>query len=529
MKKMLFIRPSVTNEDLSKVKYSSNYYIIPLGILSIIAYCNKKLDDVDFKILDFGTLNYKNISNKEMYKKIENEIRDFSPDLVGISILSSSTMNHANEIGKIAKNISGSICTILGGLAASVLTKKEISNDFNYIDAVCYSEGEIPLYELLSSEDIFKEIEENDSFTTHKKAIDNVFFPKPNVLTDLDEIPFLPLSMLNLNEYENTVLQVEGKNSIVMHTVRGCPFSCRFCAAPGISGKKLRYYSAKRVVEDLKKYKSIYDFNQLVLLDEQILMKKNRMIEMLEAISQLDMTLSIPNGMNIALVDEEVANYFNKVKMDRYVFALESGSQRVLDELMNKPVNLKEASKTLKLMYTQKWETHSNFVIGMPGETEEDRNQTIDFIKNNYIDWSVFFTALPIRGSKLYEDVHSNNNIITDCNGLERIKTHDIDPVLMDERAYLYNLDCNFVNNLAMRLGDYEKAYKRFNFIKNKYPNHAFAWYYLSKCCKELDKLVEEEACLKKYFEIIKTDSQWEKYAKHFNLPVKEAKNNETI
>ena len=52
MKKMLFIRPSATIDDLEKVKYSENYYIMPLGILSIVAYCSARLSNVEFKILD---------------------------------------------------------------------------------------------------------------------------------------------------------------------------------------------------------------------------------------------------------------------------------------------------------------------------------------------------------------------------------------------------------------------------------------------------------------------------------------------
>jgi len=516
---VLFIHPCATVEDLAKVKYSRNYYIMPLGILSVVAYCRSKLNDVEFKILDFSTTKHKQITTAEMYADIRKIIYEYNPDVVGISILTSSVANHANPIAKIAKEHNPNICTLFGGISSSVMTLEEIEESLPNVDAVCYSEGEIPTLELLAASDFFAELESNDVFITHAKAKTGTFVPNAKLLFDLDQIPILPLDMLDTDSYENSMLVLDERKSIVMHTVRGCPFACNFCAAPGLSGRNLRCYSAERVISDFKAYRERYGYDEIVILDEQLLMKRERVVNILDAIAEMGVMLSIPNGMNIALVDEEVADKFSKIHMDRYVFAIESGSQHVLDKLMNKPVKLGKASKSLKLMYSDKWETHSNFIIGMPGETEGDRRQTIDYIKNNYIDWSVFFSALPIRGSQLHRDCLKNNQIVLDKNGLERIKTDDIDPDEMDEKAYLYNLECNFVFNFAMRMGDYRKAKIRFEFVRTKYPYHAFAHYYYAKCCEALGEQEERDKAMKIYFDEVEDSEQWAKYANHFGLP----------
>ncbi len=516
---MLFIRPCATVEDLAKVKYSQNYYIMPLGILSIVAYCRSKLSDIEFKILDFGTTKHKQTTTAEMYVDIRKTICEYDPDVVGISIVADSTANHANPIAKIAKKHNSNICTLFGGISSSVMTLEEIKESLPDVDAVCYSEGEIPTSELFAASDFFAELESNGAFITHAKAKTGTFVPSAKFLFDLDQIPILPLGMLDTDSYENSVLVLDGRKSVVMHTVRGCPFACNFCSAPGLFGKNLRYYSAERVISDFKAYRERYGYDQIVILDEQLLMKRERVINILDAIAEMGVVLSIPNGMNIALVDKEIAGKFSKIYMDRYVFAIESGSQRVLDKLMNKPVKLDKASKSLKLMYSNKWETHSNFIIGMPGETEEDRRQTIDYIKNNYIDWSVFFSALPLRGSQLYRDCLKGNHIVLDKDGLERIKTDDIDPDEMDEKAYLYNLECNFIFNFAMRKGDYRKAKMRFEFVRTKYPHHAFAHYYYAKCCEALGEQEERDKAMKIYFDETEGSEQWIKYANHFGLP----------
>lgn len=520
-KKILFIRPCATIEDMMRIKNRSNYYMLPIGILSIIAYSKKYINDVNFEILDFSTLGYKNVNNVKMYGDICEKVKSYKPDLVAISILASATVNHAEPIARIVKQINQNIAVVLGGMGPSVMTQEEIQRELPNVDGLCYSEGEIPFLELLKFSDFYEGMELNTSFITHKKIKSGDFSPSAKLLMNLDEIPTLPIEMVDLKEYDNAVIPLNGKKSIIMHTVRGCPFSCNFCAAPEIGGKKLRFYSAERVLEDIKKYIKLYSYNQLTILDEQLLFNKERAKVLISGLSEMNILLSIPNGMNISLIDEEDKKMFEAIKMDRFVFAIESGSQRVLTDIMNKPVKLDQAKKILELMYTDRWETHSNFVIGMPGETEEDRQMTVEFIKESKIDWSVFFVALPIRGSELYKQAIKKNHLIVDEIGVERIKNEEIDPIVLDEKAYLYNLECNFVNNYAMRSGNYTKAKKRFDFIRTKYPNHAFSHYYYAMCCKELGELDNYKLGMDEYHKLLCKDNKWKSYAEIFNLITK--------
>jgi len=517
-RKVLFIRPSATKEDMQKIKYESNYYMMPIGILSIIAYTKKYLQNVHYEILDFGTLDHRGIHSDVMYATIHEEVTRLKPDIVAISILASATVNHAQPIAHKIKSIDDEIAVVLGGVGPSVMTQDEILQQLPNVDGICYSEGEIPFLEVLKASDIFAELESNTSFITHAKILNEDFLPQAKLVTNLDEIPTLPIDMLDLTQYENAVIPIEGKNSVIMHTVRGCPFKCRFCAAPGISGNRLRCYSAQRVLNDLEVYKEAFPYNQLTILDEQLLFNKDRVVELIEGLSKIDVLLSIPNGMNISLIDEDIAKLFSLIEMDRYVFAIESGSQRVLQDVMKKPVSLEQAQKVLALMYTDRWETHSNFVIGMPGETEEDRKMTVDFIKNAHIDWSVFFAALPIRGSELYREAIDNGHLIVDESGAERISNEQINSKEMDEKAYMYNLECNFVHNFPMRQGNFIKARRRFDFVRNKYPDHAFAHYYFAECSQALGEIDEYESAMKEYRRCVSSDKKWNDYAVKFGL-----------
>jgi radical SAM superfamily enzyme YgiQ (UPF0313 family) len=90
----------------------------------------------------------------------------------------------------------------------------------------------------------------------------------------------------------------------------------------------------------------------------------------------------------------------------RYIcLAPESGSQRVL-KLMHKPLDFDHMMKILKLCEKLRIKTGSFFIIGFPGETDEDRRQTMKLIsrmtRNGADDFSIFIMS-PLPGAAAWE------------------------------------------------------------------------------------------------------------------------------
>jgi len=79
------------------------------------------------------------------------------------------------------------------------------------------------------------------------------------------------------------------------------------------------------------------------------------------------------------------------------------------------------------------------------------------------------------------------------------------------------NLDLNFVNNMDVRLGNYETALKAFNNVIRIKPDHAFAYYFAAKCYKGLGnelKYIEYMQSFDKFSSI----PFWSEYVKYFSL-----------
>ena len=90
--------------------------------------------------------------------------------------------------------------------------------------------------------------------------------------------------------------------------------------------------------------------------------------------------------------------------------AIESGCQRVLNEVMHKGhVKLEMVRKAIELLHKHGFYVKGMFVIGLPGETKAELEETVEFIKTAGLNWVDVFSASPIAGSELYEICKKNN------------------------------------------------------------------------------------------------------------------------
>lgn len=145
-------------------------------------------------------------------------------------------------------------------------------------------------------------------------------------------------------------------------------------------------------------------------------------------------------------------------------------------------------------------------------------------MKSVGFDWVYPFIAIPIAGSRLYKECKKNNWLInkdfSQCIMTKgNIKTTDIDPLLIEKKVYLMNLDANFINNFNYLEGNYEKAIAYWKPIAKRYPEHAFVHFCLARVYK---KIGESENLINrhysKFIDIVTQNSTWREYAIEFNL-----------
>ncbi len=195
-------------------------------------------------------------------------------------------------------------------------------------------------------------------------------------------------------------------------TTRGCPFSCNFCSAPVLCGQAVRFRSPESVLREIRALYSDFRIREFHIIDDNFTINRNHARAVLLKIieSGLRISLALPNGIRIETVDESLLALMKKAGVYSISLGLESGSDRVL-ELMNKKSTIEKNEEKIGLIKKAGIDMAAFFIMGFPGETEDDIRRTIDYslrlplLRANY----GYFTPLP--GTPIYHELEEKGEL----------------------------------------------------------------------------------------------------------------------
>ena len=528
MKILFVVLPYLPEEHQNSISSKKrSFKNIPYGVMTIVAYIRQHFENThQMHILDLNV-----DSGLSIEDHIANTMSKTSPDVVGISLMFDTSYSYIEQVSKQVKTLKSDAITLIGGSSVTMSYKEILTNQKN-IDAVVYSEGEEPFKRFLKSKDKSKFLEDDISFIT-KRSLKNGKIPLPSKLKNLDSVVDIDYTMIDINDYKmeeafspfSSLSNKQDVKQFFLITSRGCPFKCTFCMHSAHDDKSMRYASTEKLMGHVKFMVSNYGMNTLTIYDDQILFNKKRAKEFFKQLAQFNLRVEMPNGVTASYIDEELAMLMKNAGMDTIQLAIESGSKYVIKELMNKPVNLDKVIKIVSYLRKYDFWIQAYFVNGMPGEMDEHRKETLNFINRIGFDWSGFSLAFPSMGSKLYEQCLDNGYINSDTSILTLDSTNDYvinNPNYSNEhiikQTYLMNLEVNFVNNYRVRNKEYDIAEKAFRDVLKRYPQQAFATYYLGNILYKQGKKDEAKKWYSRLPNIISSDSIWREYFDHFNI-----------
>ena len=514
-------------------------FSVPIGILDLAAYIEKHVDDICIELLDFAADLHKVFRNNEIRKnsdlnldkfyKSEIESVSMEPDIVGISILFSTSYYSSLELVKLAREKWPNALLIVGGNHASAYYQEMLES--SYIDLVFMGEAEIPLVQFL------REFQASHGKVNtgiqgvydREKASNCSGCPETAaMLENLDEIGLPAYKLLDLDFYLSTSNRLDEGSMNTMWS-RGCFFKCTFCVTSVVHGRRVRDKSNEFIVEELKHIKSL-GFKTITIYDDLFAAKPKKFLKLekeLEQVGIVDNTkFLIPNALNVMVLNEEVIDAIARMNVEYFRVAIESGSQYTQNKIIKKHINLKKAQKLLKYMRTKDLPIEVNFIIGFPGETKDLMQETIDFIDTIDVDWVLIFSALPLPGTELYqqfidEGVIDQKTFDWDMNRmpLRDFDTKEIGKEELTQLVYDINIYCNFFNNSNVREGRYERAIMSFNtHVIKRYPFHVVGLYCRAIVYQKMGEQEKSEQDFQKCVELIKDDERSTKmYQRYFH------------
>lgn len=531
-----YVNPSsiATTTQKKGVKYGSVSTDMPLGVMSLSAYL-KKYAEVETRLIDFSVaLNkldrFAHCSFSDFFRSTLSEPKwtEYRPGIIALSALFTPSYRNVLDIAACCRELFPQAIILAGGGLPTNMYR-EIFKDSSSFDALCYGEGEKPLLGLVNAVDKKHYLSESPSWITQKKADVNRHFVH-DFITDLDEIPFYDYDICTIDDYGMnpaiTAYAPVGGGMLNFHvmTSRGCTNRCCFCSSSTVHGRKMRYYSIERVREDFKRLRDRYGAKTIVVQDDHLMADKQRAFAVIDIIKELRLVAVFQNALALYALDRKFLEALKSAGVDQLPLAVESGSERVLREIMHKPLNLSIVQRVAGDCRELGIYTNVNILIGLPGETKKDIEDARAFLKTIYANWFIILVATPLVGTEMLEICLKKNYLkgsYVDCDYKKAIvETEDFTVEYIQEMAYILNLDLNFVTNSDMRLGKYAVALKGFeNAIRAK-SDHAFAYYYAALCHEKLGGRDAADRYMSSARKIVAESEFWRKYARMFQLPL---------
>jgi anaerobic magnesium-protoporphyrin IX monomethyl ester cyclase len=321
-------------------------------------------------------------------EEIVSDIRAASPELLGISLTTRQWLRARDLVKAIRTEID--VPVVAGGLHPTFSPTQVLeSPGFDY---VCLGEGEEPMLDLVAAL-------ENGEPTS---GIDNIWTAggtRPALrppFQPLDDMPFMARDMLD--EYEGCVH---------MTTQRGCPFPCTYCAARMYNElyEETANYGRRRshtsVLEELFEIQRNGSLAYVIFLDDTFTIYRRWVKEFCRVYGE---RLRIPFSLHarVETVTEEMIGELAAAGCQHIAYGVESGSLRVRRDIMQRAATNERIKDVFRWTREAGIMVTANYMLGLPGETRDDLQQTFDLaLELQAFDFG-YFVFYPYPGTALF-------------------------------------------------------------------------------------------------------------------------------
>jgi anaerobic magnesium-protoporphyrin IX monomethyl ester cyclase len=396
----------------------------PLGIGFLAAIGEKKGFQVD--ILDALIQGWEteiSTANPDIVRvgltdaDITKAIKEFAPDLVGVSCMFSIQHKIYPHILQVIKNADPEIITVAGGAHVTVC-QEDVLSDPN-CDYIITGEAEESFFDLIDAIQGKRTLESVDGLGWKQDGSELTLNPKVKWLDDLDQIPFPAYHIMKLERYfglQATHGKRHAKEFAPIITSRGCPAKCSFCSANKMFGYKFRKRSVENIMSEIRFLKESYGVKEIMFEDDNVTAERKHATELFTRLieEKMELTWDTPNGVGLWSLNEEMLDLMKESGCTRLNFPVESGDQEILKNIIKKPLDLLRVQNLLAHCRKIGLEYGMFLVIGSPGEKLSDIWTSFKFAAKAGCYNPHISVATPYPGTELYDQCKENDYFVNE-------------------------------------------------------------------------------------------------------------------
>src|SRR5260370_20535746 len=327
-----------------------------------------------------------NLTSPDFEDAILREIQDAL--CLGISVLTGPMIGSAIRMAKKVKKVRPDLPVIFGGWHPSLVPDQTLKPDF--VDAIVRAQGELTLLELV------RRLADAQDWQGVKglsfKDGDGAHHEPERPVANINDLPAPAYHLGNFDVYA----AASGTRQLGYASSVGCPYACNYCTDMVFYKRRFNAYPADRVVDELVELVGRYRIEQGALLDSNFLVDITRALAIARGI--------VSSGIRFRWDFQASTDFLWKMSDDdvrllgesgvtHMGFGTESASQDVL-KLMNKHhQRVEQMVETARKAELAGIHVTFNIILGYPGETEADRQQTFSIMSDIAREyWNVSFS-----------------------------------------------------------------------------------------------------------------------------------------
>jgi radical SAM superfamily enzyme YgiQ (UPF0313 family) len=219
----------------------------------------------------------------------------------------------------------------------------------------------------------------------------------------LDDLPIPLHKMLPLDKY--LMPMIKGPYTFIV-TSRGCPAGCKYCIKHVSYQYSVRLRSPEKLHEEIQQ---LYDLgvHHIHMYADLFTVNREQVIELCKLLIEKGPKITWTSNSRVDYVDEEMLTLMGKAGCNLISWGIESGNEMILKKA-HKGYRMEQAYNALNWAHKAGIKNWGYFIIGLPGETVETIQETIEFSKKLPLDIALFHVAAPYPGTPFFFEVVEN-------------------------------------------------------------------------------------------------------------------------
>lgn len=303
------------------------------------------------------------------FKALDQTILRLNPVLIGFTTYQ-STIDRIRFLSRYIKSRYRKIMIALGGPQIPSMPS-EAMEDLDDIDILVRAEGEVVIKNVARALSSGGSLE-NVNGITYRLG--------PKIVDQLDQVEVPDNLDLYPSPYLNNVINLDGKDTAILLSSRGCKSNCFFCITPFLCKGRIRYHSIDRVVDEMELL-SRRGIERFWFADPNFTENRDRTLEFVQKKLQKGIETPFWFQTRSDLIDPELIDALKSSGADTMAFGLESASPKVLKNI-NKRLDVNQLRNNIDYARSIGLNAELFTIYGLPGETVEDARITIEFVKS---------------------------------------------------------------------------------------------------------------------------------------------------